>query len=86
MLNKNQCVSYGKTTITDTNLYYMHFIYLKDNLIILCTKNNLLSKITGCSGGEGDEADRCRWQIKGGGGRESYKQTRWTLVHRGMRR
>ena len=34
----------------------------------------------------GDEADRCQWQIQGGGGRESYKRTRGASARRRTRR
>ena len=34
----------------------------------------------------GDEADRCRWQMKEGGGRENNEQTRGALARRSMRR
>ncbi len=40
------------------------------------TKKNPSSYDDRSSGGEGDEADRCQWQIKGGGGRESHERTR----------
>ncbi len=47
-------------------------------------KNNTM-KIALC-GVLGDEADRCQWQIKGGGGRESYKRTRGASARRRTRR
>ena len=34
----------------------------------------------------GDGVDRCQWQMKGDGGRESYEQTRGASARRSMRR
>ena len=34
----------------------------------------------------GDGVDRCQWQMKGDGGRESYERTRGASARRSMRR